>query len=100
MKKLLSSCLYVGVDGSCMTPWLRSQAMLRGWPGVKTMERKSQFPMTVMGKNLGRNALILKRFSGVLVMVLSGFGAGDSEVSVRGCWRRCGVCRGGWDVTE
>ncbi|ONH50601.1 hypothetical protein BLL36_24485 [Pseudomonas cedrina subsp. cedrina] len=47
-----------------MTPWLRSQAMLRGWPGVKTMERKSQFPMTVMGKNLGRNALIFKKILG------------------------------------
>ncbi|KMT52260.1 hypothetical protein ACR52_28055 [Pseudomonas fildesensis] len=64
MKKLLSSCLYVGVDGACMTLWLRSQAMLRGWLGVKTMERKSQFPMTVIGKNLGRKGLIFKKILG------------------------------------
>ena len=56
-------------------------SLKRGWPGVKTMERKSQFPMTFVGKNLGRKSLILKRFSGVLVMVLSGLDAGDSEVS-------------------
>jgi hypothetical protein len=54
---------------------------MRGWPGVKTMERKSQFPMTDVGKNLGRNHLILKRFSGVSVMILSGLAADDGEVS-------------------
>jgi hypothetical protein len=37
--------------------------------------------MTAKGKNLGRKGLIFKRFSGVLVMVLSGLAAGDSEVS-------------------
>jgi hypothetical protein len=56
--------------------------------------------MTAKGKNLGRNTLIFKRFSGVLVIVLNALGAGDSEVSARNGWRRYGLWQGRLDVTE